>query len=459
MLHRAQSWHERCGSFAGCNGAGRDPVWAETFMNPNSLARWRSLFLAVVLITLCAPLVRGSQVNYVVHVSLDGLGAKYLQFYVTNAPAQFPWFNWLITNGASTFNARCDYDVSETVPNHITMFTGCPVAQPLGMPNTVHHGYPSNFPSPNAIIHTHGNPNVPYKASFFDVAHDFGRSTAFYASKTRLQICNQSYDVANGAPDIEGADHGQDKIDFASVVDLSGANVSNLVNTLVLNLNSSTPTNYSFIHISEPDLTGHSFGWGSANWSNSVRNVDTQLGRIINCLLTNTLLIDDTALIVSADHGGFGTSHTNASLLTNYTIPFFLWSPATPANRDVYSLFANRGNPGTNRVDWAAIPQPVRNADGGNLALSLLGLPPIPGSFAVPIFGATNVTMNVARATNGSHTIWWPAAANAFVLEFVSSLGTPISWQTISNGVINTGGMLTYSVTNLGTQFYRLRKL
>ena len=162
-------------------------------------------------------LLLGSQVNYVVHVSLDGLGAKYLQFYVTNAPAQFPWFNWLITNGASTFNARCDYDVSETVPNHITMFTGRPVAQPAGLTNTIHHGYPSNFPSPNAIIHLHGNTNVPYKASFFDVAHDFGRSTAFYASKTRLQICNQSYDATYGAPDVEGANNGPDKIDFASL--------------------------------------------------------------------------------------------------------------------------------------------------------------------------------------------------------------------------------------------------
>jgi hypothetical protein len=291
------------------------------------------------------------------------------------------------------------------------------------------------------------------------VAHDFGRSTAFYASKTRLLICDQSYNAANGAPDTEGVNNGTDKIDFSSVIDTQGANVSNLVNTLVANLSSSAPTNYSFIHFSEPDLTGHSSGWGSANWSNAVRQVDTQLGRIITCLTTNAALFDDAALIVSADHGGVGTSHTDATRLTNYTIPFFLWSPATPPNRDVYSLFANRGNPGTNRVDWAANPQPLRNADGGNVALSLLGLPPIPGSFAVPIFGATNVTMNVARATNGTHTIWWPGTANAFVLECASSLDAPITWQTITNGVINNGGMLTYSVTNLGSQYYRLRKL
>jgi len=224
-------------------------------------------------------------------------------------------------------------------------------------------------------------------------------------------------------------------------------------------LNSVTPTNYSFIHISEPDLTGHVSGWGSLNWSNAVRHVDTQLGRILDAINANATLTNDTALLITADHGGTGFSHTTASLLTNYTIPFFLFSPMTPTNTDLYSLFRNRGNPGTNRTDYNATPQPIRNADGGNIGLSLLGLPPIPGSFAVPIFGATNVVMNVARATNGTHTIWWPATANAFVLERASTLSGAIPWQTISNGVVNRGGMLTYSVTNLGGEFYRLRKL
>jgi hypothetical protein len=421
---------------------------------PQKVAR-----LCLVLLA-CLPLaLHGSAVNYVVHVSLDGLGAMYLQFYVTNAPAQFPNFNRLIAGGASTMNARCDYDFSETVPNHITMFTARPVSQPAGQTNTLHHGYSNNFPTGTDTIHANGNPNVPYKSSFFDVAHDFGRSTAFYASKTRLQICDRSYDAVHGALDTEGADNGRDKIDFSSVIDTSGANVSTLVTTLLLNLNSATPTNYSFIHISEPDLTGHASGWGSANWSNAVRNVDLQLGRILDAINANPVLTNDTALLVTADHGGSGTSHTTASLLTNYTIPFFLFSPATPAGADLYSQFMNRGNPGASRPDHNAVPQPIRNADGGNIALSLLGLPPIPGSFAVPIFGATNVTMNLARATNGTHTIWWPATANAFVLECSSTLDGLIPWQTISNGIVNNGGMLVYSVTNLGNQFYRLRKL
>jgi hypothetical protein len=413
--------------------------------------------LVIVLAVFLAPALRATQVSYVVHMSLDGLGAKYLQFFVTNAPANFSNFNRLVVEGASTFNARCDYHYSETVPNHLTMLTGRPVLQPTNAPNTTHHGYSDNFPSTEAnspeTIHNTGNTNVPYKASFFDVAHDYGLTTALIIGKSRLQICARSYNTNNGAADAvpEGGDNGPAKIDY---VNLSSTGVD----SLLAQITNSTPKNYSFIHLTEPDTTGHMFGWRSSFYSNMVSMIDGQVGRIMNAINASPILSNRTAFIITADHGGGGlnaTTHAEAAYLTNYTIPFFLWGAGTPANRDIYSLFSNRGNPGTNRTDYSAVPQPVRNADSGNLALNLLGLPPIPGSFSVPIFGATN---NIALGTNGTHTLWWAGEASAFVLECTPTVG-PSQWQAISNGVVNNGGMWVYAVTNLGTQFYRLRKL
>src|SRR5687768_17062087 len=80
-------------------------------------------------------------ITHIVHISVDGLGAVYLSPYVARAPDQFPNFLRLQTEGASTYNARCDFFSSETIPNHTSMFTGRPVLQPEGFPDTVHHGY------------------------------------------------------------------------------------------------------------------------------------------------------------------------------------------------------------------------------------------------------------------------------------------------------------------------------
>jgi len=325
-------------------------------------------------------------IEYVVAMSLDGLGGTYLQSYVSNSPAQFPNFVRLRNEGAYTFNARCDYDISETIPNHTCMFTGRPVFQPAGFPNTTHHGYSLNFPNATDTYHNSGNTNVPYKASCFDVAHDHGLSTALYAGKARFAIVERSYNQTNGAPDLVGADNGRNKIDVASVPasDISGNNITNQVNTIVQGLSGASPPRYTFIHIAEPDLTGHGSGFGSVNWSNTVRTVDTQLGRILAVINGNPALSNRTALILTADHGGSGSSHTDASQLANYTIPFFLWGPGIPAGVDLYTLFSNRFDPGTSRVDYAAAQQPIRGGDINNLGLSLLGLPSIPGSFLIP---------------------------------------------------------------------------
>ncbi len=402
-------------------------------------------------------------VNHVVQMSLDGCAAVHLQFYVTNAPAQFPNFVRLIKEGAWTMNARCDYEYSETVPNHATMFMARPVLQPAGAANTVHHGYNNNFPTPAETFHNAGNSNLAYKSSMMDVAHDYGRSTALYTGKTRLDICDRSYNTTNGALDSTGADHGRDKIDFGSIADISGSAISNEVTQLITNLLSATPRNYSFIHLAEPDLTGHSSGWGSANWSNAVRNVDREIGRILNAIDTNPVLSNQTALLITADHGGGGVTfnaHTEAYHITNYTVPFFVRAPGIQAGADAYAIFLNRGHPGTNRTDYTTQPQPIRNADASNLALSFLGLPPIPGSFIVPVLNTPVNSLRVARGPAVT-TVFWYDPNNDSVLESAGELVAPIEWQAVTVGLIMSDTTKSYTVTNgaAGPQFFRVRKL
>ena len=141
-----------------------------------------------------------------------------------------------------------------------------------------------------------------------------------------------------------------------------------------------TEFNYTFLHYADPDITGHSSGWGGTNYMNAVKKVDGYLGQLFNLLETDPGLIGNTAIVLSADHGGSGTDHSTAPTPAHYTIPFYVWGDGVD-HGDLYAMnIGTRVDPGTSRPDYNAVGQPIRNGDGGNLALSLLGLGAIPGS-------------------------------------------------------------------------------
>jgi hypothetical protein len=406
-------------------------------------------------------------VSHVVQVSVDGLGAIYLQSYVSNAPAQFPNFLRLQTEGAFTYNARCDFGASETIPNHTSMFTGRPSLQPAGYPNTVHHGCINNAPFPTDTYHNSGNPNVDYMASVFDVAHDHGLSTALYAGKAKFFLCDNSYDANNGGLDLVLPDYGRDKIDFSYIGDFdpyygNGTTFTQHINVAVSNLNSAAPKNFTFLHIPEPDLRGHTTGWNDAGgiYSNMVRQVDAQIGRILNAIDTNPILSNNTALIVTTDHGGVDGGHSDPLRYQSYTIFFYLRGPGIPAGVDLYTLFPNRANPGTNRLDYTVVPQPLRNGDSGNLVLTLLGLPPIPDSLMRPFFNPDGILLTMSKTGAGAE-LSWPADATAFTLEASPALGATALWTGITSGISVDGQRNVFPINTAADagKFYRLRKL
>ena len=136
------------------------------------------------------------------------------------------------------------------------------------------------------------------------------------------------------------------------------------------------------MHLVDPDTAGHASNWASAQYAASIKQTDTNLKALLDYIDANPEYTNNTALVITADHGGqasgFG-GHITATDPQNYTIPFYAWGPSVPAG-EFYSVTSNRFNPGTSRPDYNAAQQPVRNGDAGNLALSLLGLGTIPGS-------------------------------------------------------------------------------
>jgi Type I phosphodiesterase / nucleotide pyrophosphatase len=334
-----------------------------------SSGRIAALCALVISLVGLWPLPSASAADFVIQISVDGLRPDYMQTVINAGNA--PNFKRFQTEGAWTNNARTDYTHTITLPNHTSMLTGRPVSLPAGAPNTTHHGYTDNGdPAPSTTLHNFTNPDY-YKASTFDVVHDAGLSTALFASKNKFIIYDQSYNATTGAEHVNG----RDKIDKYFGPEDTATMQGQLLADLAAN-----HFNYTFLHYADTDDAGHGSGWGTPAWNNALITIDGYLGQLFNLVESDGMLAGQTAIILSADHGGTGTGHSTATAATNYTIPFFAWG-AGVGHGDLYAInSATRVNPGTSRPDYNAIGQPIRNGDGGNLALSLLGLDPIPGS-------------------------------------------------------------------------------
>lgn len=436
-------------------------------MNQASLKRVLLLCLLASSGHLSAAMVAVPPAEHVVHISIDGLSAIHLRNAISNAPERYPTFRRLISEGSTTLNARCDYFYSETVPNHTCMIMGRPVLQPEGWPDTAHHGYTENLYPGGQTYHLNGNSNVSYFSSVFDVVHDRGLSTAFFAGKEKLSIMYRSYDATNGAPDLVDDDNGRNKVDHTQILNWSYPYdpypySCELLTGLITDYLAENSPHYTFIHFADLDYIGHYYpGWGSLLWMNNLQKIDSCLSNLIHTIEQNSGLSGQTTIILSADHGGGdpATTHVNPEGLLNYTIPFMVWGPGWPAGQDIYRLFANRFDPGTNRLDYNAPLQPMRNGDGANLAMAILGLPPVPGSSLRPEMGVPSIAISAERSESAV-TISWPGPADGFVLESADALAQPAQWQPITEGIQDYRIRKAYPVPSngdVGSKLFRLR--
>ena len=305
----------------------------------------------------------GDSVEYVIHISVDGLRSDVI---TDLGPINLPNFYRMRVLGAFTDNARTDFDFTNTLPNHACQLTGRPVLGPDG------HGVSFNDDPGTTLEYVNG----VYIAGVFDVAHDNGLKTAMYASKPKFDFFDRSWNGDNGAEDAIGEDNGRDKID----VYINTSYTEVLVDSFIARM-SSAPHDYSFVHFVDPDAVGHDFGWESEEYNDVVMKMDTLIGRIHELIDNDALLAGKTAVLVTADHGGTGYTHVDPTFPENYTVPFYITAPGVPAGVDLYSLNPDdRLDPGAGRPDYSATPQPIRNGEVTNLALDLLSLGAIPGS-------------------------------------------------------------------------------
>lgn len=333
-----------------------------------------------------APPVTGDSAassRYVIHISVDGLGSRwYLPLLDSGA---LPNLARLQREGAWTHNARSDPDFTITLPNHTGMLTGRPVLDKLSLGGNGHRWTTNVMPLPGVTLHSNAGYYIP---SVFDVAHDRGLTTALYASKDKFVLYDRSYSTEHGAADLVAPDHGRDKIDTFVEYEL---NSTRMTSELLRNM-ARSPAQYTFVHFNDADTAGHRFSWGSERYNAAVRDVDARIGLILDAIDASPKLRNNTWIVLTADHGGTGLSHLDASQASNYTVPIVIWGPDMPAGADLYALNgANTVNPGGDRPAYGAAAAPIRNTDTGNCALRLLGLPAITGSLSDGLSTACDV--------------------------------------------------------------------
>lgn len=294
--------------------------------------------------------VGGPPVTRVLAVSIDGLRPSVINQL---GRAGTPTLHRLIRQGASTLNARTEREMTVTLPNHTGMVTGRPIVASRGG-----HGVTWNDDrrQPPTVQSAAGHD----VSSVFRVVHRADRSTALFASKTKFSLFERSWDAAINKMRI--------RLDNAA---LTRATRRDLL---------AHNRGFTFLHLSAPDSAGHTHGWRSRAYLRAVRATDRRLGQIVQTINEHGRLRNHLVLMVTADHGGTGKDHGDATRLVNYRIPFLVWGPTVARGTDLYGLNPDYANPGRRRTSYSDTRQPVRNGDVANVALDLLGLGPVRGS-------------------------------------------------------------------------------
>jgi len=279
----------------------------------------------------------------VVVVSIDGLPSKALSKYGRRTT---PVLHRLLRRGAGTTNARTEREQTETLPNHTGMVTSRRIDARHGG-----HGVTWNDDRrrPATVQAAAGGP-VP---SVFSAVRAAGGRTVSVATKTKFSLWKRSWPRAFDTFTIKNYDD-------AAALRVFVADLEN------------RRADLRFLHLSETDLVGHARGYLTPAYRRALARADRRLGRVVEALPS------DAVLVVTTDHGGRGTRHSQAERVVNYRIPFVV-SGHGVGRGDLYELNPQLAEPGSRRPRYSGA-QPVRNGMVANLALDLLGLPALRGS-------------------------------------------------------------------------------
>jgi len=110
-------------------------------------------------------------------------------------------------------------------------------------------------------------------------------------------------------------------------------------------VNSSSKPSLFFIHFAEADTAGHAEGWMSKPYFKAVENIDRAIGTLIEGF-KELGLYERTTFIITADHGGHGTTH-GTTAAEDMTIPWIAAGPGIKAGHEITQPVSLMDTPAT----------------------------------------------------------------------------------------------------------------
>lgn len=231
-----------------------------------------SLLLCALMLS-CAGQQETPRAKHVILIGLDAMSARGVQ------RAETPNFNYMIENGAVSIQARCIRPTSSS-QNWMSMVSGATPEM---------HGVTDNDWEPETKIIP---PALQNKKGLFPTIFDH---------------------IKEQRPDAKVYMYyewtGQDRMYDVSVVDkaVTGLDYDQTLTQAIDAFFQDKPE-FLFVSINETDHIGHEAGHESQKYLDTIHHFDSIIGGLVK-RLEETGLINETVLIVTADHGGLGFSH------------------------------------------------------------------------------------------------------------------------------------------------------
>ena len=217
-------------------------------------------------------------------VSIDGLRPDAIARFTA------PTLQRLIKEGSYSLSARTIMP-STTLPSHTSMLSGEPPDE--------HGVFWNNVTSAKV--------DVVNFSTVFSVAREHGYRTAAFFSKAKFGPLQRP-----GTLDYSQAPGGW----FGRW--LGARTVADVRSYL-----EDQRPNVLFVHLSDPDVAGHSSGWMSQAYGQAVQTADAALGQLLT-VADRAYGKGNYSLVVTADHGGHAYGH-GTSDPQDVTIPWIAW--------------------------------------------------------------------------------------------------------------------------------------